>query len=255
MAEAAPFIAQQYAFAAHLRDPAHNPAPAGIEDRRLKIYRELFFNNVSGLLAGTFPVIRKILGDEAWRKLMRDYFSRHESHTPLFLEMPQEFLRFLEEERGEHPEDPPFLKELAHYEWVELALSIEETEPELSGIDRAGDLLEGRPVKSPLAWSLAYAWPVHRLSPDFRPDAPGETPTFLVVYRTLADKVGFIEINAVTARLLELVEADERLTGREMLARIATELAHPNPDAVLRGGAEILENLHRHEVILGIEKN
>ena len=36
----------QREFAAHLRDPANNPAPGNIEERRLAIYRELFFNNV-----------------------------------------------------------------------------------------------------------------------------------------------------------------------------------------------------------------
>ena len=35
---------------AHLRDPG-SPPPAGIEERRLKIYRELFYNNVEGFLA------------------------------------------------------------------------------------------------------------------------------------------------------------------------------------------------------------
>lgn len=254
MAEIAPFIAQQYAFAAHLRDPERNPAPAGIEDRRLEIYRDLFFNNVSALLAGTFPVLHKVLGEEAWRKLMRDYFSRHESHTPFFLEMPQELIRFLQDERGEHAEDPPFLTELAHYEWVELALSIDETEPALESIDRDGDLLTGHPVKSPLAWSLTYSYPVHRISPECRPDAPGEQPTFLVVYRNLADKVGFIEVNQVTARLLELLDADETSTGQSVLARIAGELSHPNPAAVVRGGVEIMENLRRHDVILGVRK-
>lgn len=255
MAEGASFTARQYEFAAHLRDPDHNPAPEGIEDRRLKIYRELFFNNVSGLLAGTFPVIRRILGADAWQGLVRDYFSRHESHTPYFLEVPREFLRFLEEERGEREGDPPFLKELAHYEWVELALSIDEAEPDFSAIDPDGDLLAGRPVRSPLAWPLAYSWPVHRLSPEFRPQEPGAQATFLVVYRDPADRVGFIEINAVTARLLKLIDAAAAPSGREMLERIAAEISHPNPDVVVNGGAEILGNLRRHHVLLGTAKD
>ena len=253
MAEGATFREQQYAFAAHLRDPERNPAPAGIEDRRLGIYRELFFNNVSGLLAGTFPVIHKILGEPAWRALMRDFFSRHVSRTPLFLEVPREFLRFLEEERGTHAEDPAFLVELAHYEWVELALSIDETEPGLGAVDRDGDLLAGRPVKSPLAWLLTYAWPVHRIAPDFQPAEPGAQPTFLVVYRNLADKVGFIELNAVAARLLELLDTDARASGRELLERIANEISHPQPQVVVLGGLQILENLHRLDVVLGTE--
>ena len=51
--------AQQDALAAHIRDPENVAAPAGVEERRLKIYRELFFNNVEGLLAGNFPVLRR----------------------------------------------------------------------------------------------------------------------------------------------------------------------------------------------------
>jgi hypothetical protein len=255
MADAANFREQQYAFAAHLRDPERNPAPAGIEDRRLGIYRELFFNNVSGLLAGTFPVIHKILGEPQWRRLMRDFFARHLSRTPLFLEVPREFIRFLEEERGAHEEDPPFLIELAHYEWVELALSIDEAEPPLDDIDRDGDLLAGRPVRSPLAWLLTYAWPVHRISPQFQPAEPGAQPTFLVVYRNLADRVGFIELNAVAARLLELLDAGDGASGRELLERIAGEIAHPKPAVVVAGGLEILENLRRHDVILGTARD
>ena len=38
----------QIEFAAHLRHPQLNAAPANIEDRRLEIYRSLFFNNIEG---------------------------------------------------------------------------------------------------------------------------------------------------------------------------------------------------------------
>lgn len=251
MAERLQFQEQQYAFAAHLRDPEKHPAPTGVEDRRLAIYRDLFFNNISKLLAGTFPVLNKILSEEHWNRLMRDYFSRHQSHTPLFLEVPQEFLKYLEEERGEHPEDPPFMLELAHYEWVELALSVEEFELDLSEVDRNGDPLRGLPVLSPLAWPMAYSFPVHRISPDFQPEKPAPEPTFLVVYRDMDEKVGFLKINAVTARLLELMQDDTLRTGEELLKAVAKEIKHPQPDTVVRGGAEIMERLRRHDIILG----
>ena len=58
----ADFRQRQAAFAAHLRDPEANPAPPGIEARRMAVYRDLFFNNIAGLLAGNFPVIRRTLG-------------------------------------------------------------------------------------------------------------------------------------------------------------------------------------------------
>ncbi|HEX2138849.1 MAG TPA: DNA-binding domain-containing protein, partial [Woeseiaceae bacterium] len=66
MADAA-FQQKQRAFAAHIRDPDHCSPPAGVEDRRMAIYRELFFNNLDNLLGKSFPVLRAILGDEEWR--------------------------------------------------------------------------------------------------------------------------------------------------------------------------------------------
>lgn len=251
MAEKPAFQQHQYAFAAHIRDPDTHPAPAGIEDRRMAIYRSLFFNNVSQLLAKTFPVLQKILGADAWKKLMRDYFSRHQAHTPLFLEMPREFLKYLEEERGTVDGDPPFQLELAHYEWVELALTIDEREPDLSGVDRHGDLLAGRPVLTPLMWSLRYRFPVHRLGPEFQPQTPPDKPTLLLVHRNLSGRVSFMEINMVTARLLELLGDDAIACGRQALETIAREMSHPSPDAVIDGGREILQQLREREVVLG----
>src|SRR5688572_14382576 len=152
--------AMQYGFAAHLRDPSAHPAPAQLEDRRLQIYRELFFNNIEGLLSANFPVIAKVLGREAWPVLARDFYREHRCHTPLFPEIGREFLRYLETRRER---DPPWLLELAHYEWVELALSLDETELADIECDREADLLEHVPVPSPLAWPLAYSWPVQQI--------------------------------------------------------------------------------------------
>lgn len=254
MAERPDFQETQYGFAAHLRDPARHAAPPDIEDRRMAIYRDLFFNNVAQLLARTFPVLHKILGAERWERMMRDYFSRHRSHTPLFLEMPREFLQYLENERGEVDGDPPFMLELAHYEWVELALSIDERDPDLTGVDPEGDLLEGRPALTPLYWSLVYRFPVHQLSPQFAPTEPGPEPTRLLVYRDLDDEVGFIEINVVTARLLELLEDESVASGRAALSAVAEELNHPQPETVVSGGRQILEDLRNRQVILGVAR-
>ena len=51
---------QLYEFAAHIRDPENKPAPENIEDRRMGIYRDLFFNNIEGFLSGTFPVLKRL---------------------------------------------------------------------------------------------------------------------------------------------------------------------------------------------------
>src|SRR3546814_14577182 len=71
----------------------------------------------------------------------------------------------------------PWLRELAHYEWAELALQISEATREDIAHDARGDLLAGCPLPSPLAWPLAYAWPVHRIGPDHQPPEQPAAPT------------------------------------------------------------------------------
>ena len=145
------FQALQYEFAAHIRDPEHRAAPGGVEDRRMGIYRELFYNNIEDFLATAFPVIRTITSAERWHALARDFYARHQCHEPQFFKIAEEFLKYLDDERGDVLDDPAFLRELAHYEWVELALSISDRDltPELA--DPNGDLLSGVPAsRSPL---------------------------------------------------------------------------------------------------------
>lgn len=257
------FRARQYAFAAHLRDPQRHRLD-DIEDRRLKIYRELFYNNVEDCLASAFPVLRKLSPDAVWHARIRDFYARHRSAAPQFHRVPEEFLRFLDDERGEHPDDPPFLRELAHYEWVELELSISPLQitPEIgcadadtvSEVDPNGDPLAGPPVISPLAWTLGYSFPVHRIGPAFQPQAPGETPTWLIVNRDRGEQVRFMEINAVTARLSALIGERPQASGRELLRQIAAELQHPNPGTVVAEGARIFEQLRERDILLGTRR-
>ena len=112
------------AMALHVRNPGAYAGPPGIEARRLKIYSDLVYNNLDGLLAGNFPVIRQTLGDTGWHALLQGFLSRHHSHTPLFTELGRELIAHLEAEP-----DParPWLAELAHYEWAELGLQLLDT--------------------------------------------------------------------------------------------------------------------------------
>jgi hypothetical protein len=242
----------QRRFAAHLRDPATTPAPEGIEERRLQVYRELFFDNISGSLAGTFPVLRAILGVERWTALVRDFYRDHRCRTPLFLEIPREFVDYLADAREARPGDPPFLYELAHYEWVELALAIDEHDLAAAAADPTGDLLAGIPVLSPLAWPLAYRYPVHRLGPQYQPAEPPAEPSFYVARRDRADKVGLIQVNAVTLRLVERLREYPELTGAAHLAALADEIPQLERDAIVAGGAEALREMLAADVVLGV---
>ncbi len=248
------FIQKQLEFTRHCRDPENNPAPANIEDRRMGIYRKLLYNNIEGFMANNFPVIREIMSDDQWHKLIREYFASHRASTPLFPKLPMELLRFLEGEHERWSDDFPFLTELAHYEWVESALALDTREIDFSGVNIEGDLLADAPIMNTLIWLLAYDYPVHKIGLRFLPETKPEQQTFLVVYRDRDDKVGFMELNPVTARLLENISKRPDRTGLEHLQAIAKELKHPQPGIVITGGLEVLLQMQQHDIILGVKE-
>ena len=219
-----PYFQQlQEQFAAHIRDPENSPyAPEGeepIEPRRLEAYQSLFFNNLASFFTQIFPVTVAILGEPRWQEIIREYMVKHDAKTPLFHELGEEFLLFLEGEFEPKESDPPFLLELAHYEWVELVLSIS-TESGFEGGEKISkeDLQWNRAYQlSPVAWPLAYDWPVHRVSSNYQPKQAPEEASTLLVYRTLdegdavdtqpIEKIDFIELAPLLYQFLTTLES------------------------------------------------
>jgi hypothetical protein len=244
----------QLEFAAHLRHPQLNKAPDNIENRRLAIYRNLFFNNIEGFLASGFPILKSIIQPQNWRQLVRDFIYRHQSHSPYFLDISEEFLGYLQHERQPEQGDPVFMLELAHYEWVELALDISPIEmPE--NLAFHGDVLADYPVVSPTAWRFVYQYPVHRIGPNYQPtaDRPADADsevTALIVYRNRELQLGFMESNPLTLRLLEILE-EQQLSGRAAIVKLAAEVSHPQPEVLVKFGGDILQALFDREIICG----
>jgi hypothetical protein len=148
-------------------------------------------------------------------------------------------------------DDPSFLHELAHYEWVELALAIDEHELDAVDADAGGDLLGGVPVLSPLAWPLVYRFPVHRLAPEYQPAEPPAEPSFYIARRDRRDSVGVIQANAVTLRLVERLQQEPGLSGACHLEALADQLPQFERRVVVSGGAAALQDLLAADVILG----
>ncbi|MBT8088110.1 MAG: putative DNA-binding domain-containing protein, partial [Gammaproteobacteria bacterium] len=203
-------------------------------------------------LATMFPVLRKIHSDARWRRMIRLFMQQHRAETPYFLQLPEEFLLFLQNEFEPDQNDYAFLTELAHYEYAELALSVSTEENDLTGVEPEGDLLKNAPVISKLVWAYAYHFPVHRISPDYLPDSPAEQPVYLAVYRRSDDKVRFLELNAVTAALLDAMENnDDNRSGEELLRGLAETIQYPDVDALIGHGAAALQEMRQLEIVLG----
>ncbi len=241
----------QYGFTAHLRDPDSQPAPDGIEDRRMGIYRELVFANMEMFMSANFPVIRSLYDDDAWDALVRDFLREHQCHTPLFPEFGREVLRYFEQRQQQGADDPPFLLELAHYEWAELAISLDENDIAAIPHDPLGDPVAGIPVVSPLACMLGYHFPVHRIGPDFRPsEAPAE-PTLLLLVRDRDDELHFHEIDPLSAMLIERLQANTEATGLECLDALLRERGEAGSVPLRDAGCATIGLLHSRQAILG----
>ena len=182
------------------------------------------------------------------------FFAHHQSESPYFKDISKEFLDYIQNEREPRPEDPAFIQELAHYEWLEIYLTFIDIEPDLTNVDTAGDLLNGIPVLSPLVQVHSYSFPVHKLKPGFKPTQADEKPNFLMVHRDKQDKVSFLELNPITAMLINMISETNTKTGQELLDDIVDQTNPPNPETVYTGGIQTLKLLRTKEIVLGIRK-
>jgi len=239
----------QAAFAARIRDPRGQPRPQGVPARRMRVYEELLFSNLEGFLLACFPVTVKLLGVRSWRRTVRRFFAEYRCHSPLFRDIPGEFLRWMEPEAATLFPDRPWLYEFMHYEWLELDVSIDPATGAYD-LDPQGDLLAGHPVLNPTARLACYHYPVHRIGPRFKPRAADGALHCYLLYRDHDDVVRFTVLNAVTARLVEVLR-EEALTGEEALRLIARELNYDQTHTLLESGRGMLEQLRDAGVVHG----
>ena len=240
----------QLDFTQHIRDPQHHPRPQGVNRQRMGIYTNILFNNVADMVTICFPVLSNILGKRRWQRLLRGFFATHRCQTPYVRHIPDEFLQYLQNEWQPELTYPDFILELAHYEWVELALSISNCDQLQNGCQPDADLLDHIPIANPVMMNLTYRYPVHKLSPRFKPTAPPSQATHLLVFRDADDEIHFRLQNPVTARLIDLI-IPATMTGRQALNQLAIELQHPDPAALIAFGHDLLNDLHSSGCLMG----
>jgi|TARA_B100001059_G_scaffold121124_1_gene121178 hypothetical protein len=243
------FIEVQQQFMAHIRDPAHNAKPADVEERRMAIYRDLFFNNVDGFVSSAFPVLKSLYKEDDWQQRVRQFFSKHDCSSPFFLDIAGEFLQFLAGSYTKQKNDPPFMLELAHYEWVELDVSVShqgshEINLEANQVARAGLYLTS------LARNLSYLYPVHTISQDHQPTVPASEPYYFVVYRDNNDEVQFLSTNAMTALLLSIIESQPGIDLAEVCQQVAKHAPQFTLEQLYQGALSTLSSMAERGVIV-----
>lgn len=240
------FQQRQIKFAEHIRDPDNTAPLQDLEDRRLQIYRELFFNNVQGFLENSFPVLKSLYQCDQWQRLVRSFLVTHHCRSPYFIDISKEFVEYLSNSYHKHPADPVFLEELAHYEWIELAVDTRTHDIEITpwdGAEQVGDV-----AFSPLAELLSYRYPVHQICPDFQP-AVSNGYTYLVVHRQRDNQVRFTEINALSAHLLNVV-AQQSIPLDQLVQQMQRDLPQFDAAQLAQGAQQIVQQMLLAEILL-----
>ncbi len=253
--------AYQRQFAAYLRAPGNNTVSANSLPPGADIYSRLLFAKINGNLRHCFPVTHALLETGRWRQLVKEFISSHRCKSPLYREIPDEFIDFLL--HGPRETDfSAFFVELAHYEWMELVLETADTVGEDPVAVAGTNLLDRIPVLNPVLHVLHYRYPVHRISAadptwkswQYRDEPSPQQAVILVGFRDGDFNVQFVEANGLTARLIELL-AEGNYTGYEALVGLADEIGRNDRETFLNFGQEILHHLQAQQIIIGVRND
>ena len=243
------FQQTQRQFLNYLRQPQTASIPAGFAPERLAVYAKLLYNKFDESLSACFPVIHAILSQADWQTLLMDFIAKHRCASPYYRQIPDEFLQYLQQERRS-ADDLPFLVELAHFEWVEMQLSIAEADPITIKPLSAALLLANVPVFAPVMQLLHYQWPVQDINPAFLPTGPLTEPSSILAFRAANDSVQFIALNPMTARLIVLLQKGS--TGQQAMEVLGESLDDATFATFLSFGIETLTELHQVGAIIDV---
>lgn len=253
------FQQYQHQFVDYLRDPdKHENIPQFLPERST-VYAKLLYSKIEGSLDTCFPICSQLLEANRWQQLIQTFIKNHQCQSPLYREIPDEFVDFLMNEQDELVL-PKFIIELAHYEWMELVLETEKTSHSTAITTIQEDLLNNIPILNPILHLLHYHYPVQNITDSnpywknwsIRKEQYPEDPIILAGLRDSEDSVHFIQLNAVTTRLIELLQ-EGKSTGEKVLLKLASEMEYDNQESILSFGSEILQKFKDQQILVGVK--
>lgn len=198
----APYQVIQEQFASYIRDPAINDVPTGVEQRRMDIYKRLFFNNISSFCTKAFKSFRPFVNDTEWNALIRGFMREHACTSPYFKDIPIAFVEYLSRSK-KMIDQYPFIQELCHLDAIRMQLRLAPDAPKCMRLEISEPNTRLR--LSPTVHLLSYAWPVHKLTPSNWTGAKPKASTWLIAFRGRNDRTEVLVTNAHTFRMLEVL--------------------------------------------------
>ena len=139
----------------------------------LAVYRGNAFGNWAQALAGAYPIVRKIVGEEFFEGLARTYAIEHRSASGDLNEYGAELAEFVA--AFPHTQDLPYLPDVARMEWLAhrayYAANATPFDPTKISDSNPEAL---RPSLAPAGGLLASDWPLARIWTVHQDDYEGE---------------------------------------------------------------------------------
>ena len=84
---------------------------------------------------------------------------------------------------------------------------------------------------------------------------PLEAPIYIAVYRNTEDEVNFLQLNQLSAFLLESLQNNQTLNCRDVLVELAEQLQSPDTESIIEFGMEIIKDWYRKDIIEGVQSS
>lgn len=234
---------QQNAFTQCLRHPSITEMPVGVSPDRMAIYRELIRNNLLGFVESTFPVSASLLPQALWDSLCNDFVASARCKSPRFIDIPAHFLEHVAQLDWPQLAEYPWLEELMHFEWMELAVDVAETDEELTP-DSIHSSASGWHVTAHV-WPMAYQWPVANWSASTTREDIEKGLQGVLFWRDQELRTRMLTTTPLTLALVDQLKAKPWQTTSQLVAWATAAGVADAKSSVITA----LESMHENGVV------
>jgi len=242
-----PFQETQRAFTHWIRHPDQTATPDGIASERMQVYHELIFHNIQSFIEHTYPVTQAMLPGEVWQRLVRTFYQTAQCDSPFYYDIPLQFREWLDQTTSDAiitlHHDYPWLRELLHYEWLELYVDMAETSWTIHPA-----CADDHVRLTTSCWVLAYHYPVHTWTADHTPDHPAPAPVCLVIYRDEDDQSHVNVVSPIMALVIDALSPDQPIR-RETLIQQLSQATQSNHNDAAESVQSILDWLQERRLL------
>ena len=214
------------------------------------VYKDLMGTSLESTLINAYPMTHKLLDQSSWQKIVLEFFTTYQQHSPYFWQMPKGFYEFVRKAEWSERLKILYLADLMEFEWLGIEISMM---PDLKKLDfcSQGDLMQVSLYVNPEHQLKKFVYPVFQYSTDSSKTTKGEYHVFCFRHpKTL--QVHGICLSPFYRRVMECLIRRE-CTGKLAISQAAEYCTIPIDPRLLEEGRAFFQELLSQEGILGFQ--